>query len=325
MSISSSSFYHFGELLKTFRKRRHLTQQQIAAAVGVHRNAVGRWERGDFLPDSRGIVLELARLLRLEEHETRQLLEASLTALTPHWSIPYLRNPFFTGRDEILDMLHAYLNPDQAIVSAQPYAIYGLAGSGKTQIAVEYAYRYNLEYNAVFWINAEAIENIISGFLNIAELLKLPKSQEADQMQVVAAVQHWLNVHKGWLLIWDNVEDLELLQRFLPRARQGASLITTQRQALGTLAQGLELTTMAPEEGILFLLRRAKLLSSQATSKQVYQFAQRMPAEYQAAERLWTLMGGLPLALDQAGSYIDETGCGLSDYLQRYENQRAQL
>ncbi len=47
----------FGYLLKVFRKRRHLTQEQLAAAVGVHRNAIGRWEQGDFLPESRAMVL----------------------------------------------------------------------------------------------------------------------------------------------------------------------------------------------------------------------------------------------------------------------------
>src|SRR5260221_12424726 len=36
-------------------------------------------------------------------------------------------------------------------------------------------------------------------------------------------------------------------------------------------------------------------------------------------------MDGLPLALDQAGAYIEEMGCNLSDYLRYYEQQRHQL
>ncbi len=156
-------------------------------------------------------------------------------------------------------------------------------------------------------------------------MLQLPERQDADQQRIIVAVQRWLTTHSGWLLIWDNLEEMEFLQRFLPPASRGAVLITTQRQALGTLAQGLELPTMTPEEGMLLLLRRAKVLSPQVMSEQMHQLAVSKPTEYAAARELVTVMGGLPLALDQAGAYIEETGCNLSDYLQRYESQRAQL
>src|SRR5215472_10553239 len=75
----------FGTLLKAFRKRRRLTQQHLAETLGMHRHEVGRWEQGDVLPASKTVVLELARQLRLDDTETRALLEASLTALSPHW------------------------------------------------------------------------------------------------------------------------------------------------------------------------------------------------------------------------------------------------
>src|SRR5262245_15340201 len=92
----------FGDLLKTLRKQKHLTQQTLAARVGVNFNTISKWERGLNLPDSKGIVLEVARQLRLGEPETLALLEASLTALAPHWLVPYPRNPFFTGRADLL-------------------------------------------------------------------------------------------------------------------------------------------------------------------------------------------------------------------------------
>ncbi len=102
-------------------------------------------------------------------------------------------------------------------------------------------------------------------------------------------------------------------------------LITTRCQALGTLALGLELSPMRPGEGMLFLLRRAKVLEPEATSEQIQQFAQQLPEEYAAAEKLVIAMDGLPLALDQAGAYIEETRCSLSSYLRSYEQQGHQL
>jgi transcriptional regulator with XRE-family HTH domain len=315
--ITESDPASFAELLKGFRTRRHFTQHQLAAAIGVHRNAIGRWERGDVLPAQKGMVLELAKHLRLDDQEARHLLEASLTPLAPHWLIPLPRNLFFTGRAEILEALHTHLSTDWEAEFMQPYALYGLGGIGKTQIALEYAYRYALEYRAVFWIGAETTEEVLSSLLHIAEILQLPERQEKDQQRIATAVQHWLSTHSQWLLIWDNLEDLELL-RFLPQTLRGATLITMRDPASGTIAQGMELASMGREESVLFLLRRAKALHPEATSEQMRQRAERMPGEYAAVEELVTSMGGLPLALDQAGAYIEETGCSFTDYLQRY-------
>src|SRR5258708_34898885 len=91
----------FGAVLKGFRTQRELTQQKLAEKLGVRRNTIGSWERGDFLPQSKGVVLELAKHLHLDDEEIHQLLEASLT-LAPHWLVPLQRNPYFTGREAIL-------------------------------------------------------------------------------------------------------------------------------------------------------------------------------------------------------------------------------
>lgn len=315
----------FGDLLKTLRKEKRVSQKDLSMRLGVHYNTVSKWERGMCLPDSKGMVLELARELRLNEHETRILLEASLTALSPYWSIPYPQNPFFTGREKILKVLHMHLDVSHADTPTRIYALHGLGGIGKTQIALEYAYRYMLEYSAIFWLRAETVESMMSSVLSIAETLQLPGRDGKDQERVVAAVLRWLSGHRQWLLIWDNVEDLNLLQRFLPSARQGAILLTTRQQALGVFACGIDLLPMEQEEGTLFLLRRSKVLEPEAISEQLQRLAVDRPGEYAAASEIVVTMGGLPLALDQAGAYIEESGCGLAVYLQRYERQRAHL
>lgn len=325
MTIPSIESLPFGALLKAFRTRRRLTQQQLASAMGRHRHAIVRWEQGDVLPATRGIVLELARHLRLDDQETRHLLEASLTAPAPHWGVSLPRNPFFTGREDLLEALHTRLSTDQGSSRTPVYALQGLGGIGKTQIALEYAYRHALEYNAVFWIEAETGETALSSLVRIAELLQVRERQETNQQPLVAAVQRWLSSHSGWLLIWDNLDDLDLLPRLLPAVRPGAILLTTRCQALGTLARGLEVAPLEPEDGMRFLLRRAKALEPEATGEQVQQLAARQPGEYAAARDLVMTLGGLPLALDQAGAYLEETGCDLVGYLLRYQQQRHSL
>src|SRR5947209_3000378 len=118
----------FCEVLKAFRKRCGLTQQQLAAAIGMHRNAISRWEQGDFLPENKEMVQALAEALRLDSVETGYLLAASLTVQAPLRSVPYQRNPLFTGRQEQLQTLHQYLMEEPIVALTQVYAVYGLGG-----------------------------------------------------------------------------------------------------------------------------------------------------------------------------------------------------
>lgn len=218
--------YAFGDVLKSFRRRKQLSQQALANLLGVHRNTISNWERGNFLPKSKTMVLELARHLHLDEQETRQLLEASLTALTPYWSLPFPRNPLFTEHEEQFQTLHCILHTDQIPEESRERAIYGLEGGRKTQLAIEYAYRYALEYTAVFWINANNTECLMASFQAIAQALQLPICQEANQWQIVAAVHGWLAQHRDWLLIWHNGENLDLMHQFFPPALPGITLLT---------------------------------------------------------------------------------------------------
>jgi len=310
----------FGDLLRAFRQRRRVGQQELGAKLAVHRNTIGAWEKGERLPESRALVVEIARYLHLDERETRRLLEASLISISPYWNVPYQRNPFFTGREQILEQLHKELGPSQAAGLTQAYALNGLGGIGKTQIAVEYAYRYYPEYSAVFWFNADSEAHLISSIVSLREVLDLLPAREKDQSQIINAVLQWLSSHRGWLLIADNVENVALLQMYLPTARRGALLLTTRRQAIGTIAHSIEVPVMSYEEGVRFLLRRTKLFASYSPHETELEDASD-PTIRSIAE----IMDRLPLALDQAGAYIQATQCTPLDYLQRFRSSQQRL
>ena len=178
----------------------------------------------------------------------------------PIWNVPYRRNPFFTGREEILAHLYAVLRSSSAAALTQAQAISGLGGIGKTQIAVEYAYRYRDNYQAIFWITASTREAFGTDFAMLAALLGLPEQYEQDQDIVVRVVKRWLTTHTHWLLILDNVDNLEMVVDFLPVHSTGDVLITTRLQALGTVAQSIEVEKMGLDEGVMFLLRRIKAI-----------------------------------------------------------------
>ncbi len=235
------------------------------------------------------------------------------------WNIPYPRNSYFTGREDLLTRLAASLRAGQTVGISQPQAISGLGGVGKTQIALEYAYRYYQDYDAVLWTRADTQEALISGFVAFATLLSLPVQEERDQLKIVQAVKTWLATHTRWLLILDNADDLSLLQDFLPPAGKGHILLTTRASSMGRLAQRIEVDTLDKEPGALLLLRRTGSLTPDATLDQA------TANDRTIALTITEELGGLPLALDQAGAYIEEIQCSLSDYLQLYRSQRAEL
>jgi tetratricopeptide (TPR) repeat protein len=238
----------------------------------------------------------------------------------PHaWNVPFRRNPFITGRESVFTELHALLHAGTTTALAQPPAISGLGGIGKTQTAVEYAYRFRDDYQFVLWVQANAQETLLTGVVKLATQLNLPEQNEQEQQVVVHAVLQWLETHRRWLLIFDNADDLAMLQDYLPQGNQGHILVTTRAQAMAGLARKVELVTMGRNEGSVLLLRRAGLLAPGSTLENA------SAADRGLARDIVQELGGLPLALDQAGAYLEETGESLSNYLSLYQQQRAAL
>ncbi len=240
-------------------------------------------------------------------------------ALPLIWNIPYPRNPYFTGREELLSRLAEALRAGQTTALSQPQAVSGLGGIGKTQIALEYAYRHHLDYQAVLWTRADTQDALTSGFVAFADLLDLPQKDENDQRKIVQAVTVWLKAHNRWLLILDNADDLTLVKDFLPSDGGGHTLLTTRASSMGRLASRIEVDTLSQEAGALFLLHRAGLLASDMELQQAEN------GDRATAIEITLELGGLPLALDQAGAYIEEMQCSLRDYLQLYRGHRADL
>ncbi len=231
------------------------------------------------------------------------------------WNVPFRRNPFFTGRDDLLNYLHDQLNNNHAAALTQSQALTGLGGIGKTQVAIEYAYRYREAYDVVFWVRAASRDSLVADFVVLASLLSLPGRDAQDQTIVVAAVKRWLADHQGWLLIMDNADDLSLAADFLPSGGRGHVLLTTRAQATGRIAPSIAVEKMQQDEGTLLLLRRAKLLAPDAP------FDTASPVARTQAEAIVRALDGLPLALDQAGAYIEEVACSLAEYLELYQQR----
>jgi tetratricopeptide (TPR) repeat protein len=245
-------------------------------------------------------------------------VSAPRATLSAVWNVPYPRNSFFMDRDDLLTHLRTQLQSGRPAALSQLQAVSGLGGIGKTQLAVEYAYRHRHEYEAVLWATADSREALISSYDTIATLLRLPEREAPQQDIVIQAVKRWLETHHNWLLILDNADDLDLLPPLLPPVIGGHLLLTTRAWDMRRRAERLEVMALPTEQGAMLLLRRAGLLVADA------ELSQAPAAEQTLALQLVREMGGLPLALEQAGAYLEVTGMSLEQYQQVYQQHLLQ-
>jgi NB-ARC domain len=245
-------------------------------------------------------------------------LRKSQTSQKACWMVPFERNSRFLGRQkEVVELQEKILSKSQV----RRMAITGLRGVGKTQIALELAYKVRDEKPecSVFWIPSTSVEKIEQAYMNIGEYLGLQDVTSADMKLRVKA--HLSSEKTGpWLLIIDNVDDMNLwaptdgsssaLKTNLPQSIHGFVLFTTRNQQLATKLVGPEVMKISQmDDNIATDLLRASLIHKDLTN------------DHQTTNQLLRQLSCLPLAIIQAASYINETEISVATYLSLLQSQ----
>ncbi|KAN0104171.1 hypothetical protein V8E51_009916 [Hyaloscypha variabilis] len=247
------------------------------------------------------------------------------------FALPFRKNKFFIGRQDIVKRLDSILSEYTAV-------LYGIGGIGKTQVAQHYVYMKNVDISAVLWLNATSLESLQESFLRIAQELvdhyvrlvsstQPPYGRVAEILglkgmvdetgrvkknihepdSIVHAVLSWLNVqsNQGWLAVYDNYDDPEsfAIGKFMPSLHTGRIIVTSRRRECARLGKGIEVGSLSVQEGVELLLQSCQLFS--AISEE----------EKAEATRIVEKLECLPLAIDHAGGYIFTKMISLKEYL----------
>jgi tetratricopeptide (TPR) repeat protein len=222
------------------------------------------------------------------------------------WKVPP-RNPNFTGRGPDLDGLARALRSGPAVTV---HAVHGMGGVGKTQLAAEYAHAHAGDYDLVWWIAAEVPAALPDQFAALAAQLGLDPPAAPEGLR--AQVHERLRSVPGWLLIFDNAEAVADIAPWLPAGPLPPGIpahvvVTTRRAGFAALGRVMELEVIGLPDAVRLLQARVSGLGQEV------------------AEQIAGELGRLPLALEQAAAYLDQSQRPAQEYLELLRRRAADL
>ncbi len=261
---------------------------------------------------------------------------------SPHHVRPSV-SAFFSGRKKELKTLKDILGKWGCAVITQ----YG--GMGKTELMIAFADRVERDEQVpggVFWVTVDGDERNVIGLLaELAEKLTSRKMSEDERRNanlVITALKQGLSERQGrWLLCLDNADDSkvrgilnELCGIADPSSGNGWVVVTSRQGHPRVWAemksdQKLVLEPLCVEDAMVALWRRSQVIKTvDAEDDRVMKEIEKLKGddedEYRALKELCGdegvySLGGLPLALVQAGTYIDWFECSFGEYMNMFK------
>jgi hypothetical protein len=103
-------------------------------------------------------------------------------------NLPHSRNPYFCGRQGILETMKSFFTSTTRSWSLPVFALYGLSGVGKIKIAIEHAFQHRHEYDYIFWMRGGDTMSVRSDLVRVALGVSGSKAIDELVLRKVAAI-----------------------------------------------------------------------------------------------------------------------------------------
>ncbi|KAF2797793.1 hypothetical protein K505DRAFT_234739, partial [Melanomma pulvis-pyrius CBS 109.77] len=249
----------------------------------------------------------------------------------------YAPNPKLCGRDSVLELMKEELLPSKTRAKSlynanlKIFALCGVGGIGKTEVARQFASANKESFDAVFWVTADSIPQIDRSFHDISIKLGLEyPSQQHDPVVSRGLVKGWLSsnwrripaddenaLEPSWLMVFDNADYLDLLIDYWPESN-GSLLITSRDPLAKTFWSGkkcgIDLGPLSYHEGASLLIELAEIDDTANDAEENV---------LELAVRISHILSGIPLAISQIAGFIRDQNLCLHEFLDLYKDSAA--
>jgi hypothetical protein len=252
---------------------------------------------------------------------------------------PHTRNKDFFPRNDIMHLIEEALLPSTSTQTDRPsenlktFVLTGLGGTGKTEVALEFVFAHQSQYDAIFVLHADQSSRLSDEFCQIAIKLGLERPEDKNDPDIIRdIVQSWLAnpvksftradsissafddtrrepVLAKWLIVFDNADDPTILSDFWPSEGHGSVLVTSRDPMAKSQfffgEAGIEFGSLSVPDAAEFLKRLTRK-EDQHNSEE-------------ASQAIARRLDGLPLAIAQIAAIIRRRNLLLAEFLELYQ------
>ncbi|RDW70116.1 hypothetical protein BP5796_08513 [Coleophoma crateriformis] len=275
-----------------------------------------------FQAKSKSAIQQARQKINGELKKQKEMDQGRLRSLT---EIPFFRNSNFTGRHDELWRLFSIFHAENTSGDSQRAALCGLGGIGKTQIVVEFAYRFQKKFpeHSIFWVQANDLTSFEASYRRIALKLQMPIDEENVDIKTKLNARLSREDAGKWLMVVDNADDPTLdnhpapgfvLSKHLPRSKFGGILFTTRDHSAATeyaKSNVVRVEKMGEQESIALLRKHLQV-------GQLY-----LLEDEAMVIKFLRLLCMLPLAIIQAANFFNETlSMSIENYIETFDRRK---
>jgi tetratricopeptide (TPR) repeat protein len=198
-----------------------------------------------------------------------------------------------TGRDRELEELRHILKESRLAAITAPEGANESDGTGKTRLAVQYAYQNISAYpGGVFWFHAHLPMNMQLVHLSYSAGWVHPETEYGDAFEKAVKTIKFL---KNGLVVFDNIENKGDIEPYIVEWQKGPHIICTGNEDAGNIKNisRLELSPMDENSGLQLL--------SDASGKSVASLSE---SERSSAPAIIERCNNLPLCIEMVGAFL---------------------